>query len=71
MKWCSATDVIKPGTDPAILRCFIPESGCKSERANPAQPLPSAQAGLSLVVGFEVQVGYFVLVQAVIKEQGC
>ncbi|KAF4795135.1 hypothetical protein TURU_095687 [Turdus rufiventris] len=57
MKWCSATDVIKPGTDPAILGCFIPESGCKSETANPALPLLSAQAGLSLAVGFEAQ-GY-------------
>lgn len=71
MKWCSATDVIKPGTDPAILGCFIPESGCKSETANPALPLLSAQAGLSLAIGFEAQVGYFVPVQVVIKEQGC
>lgn len=63
MKWCLVTDIIKPGTDTAILGCFIPVSGCKSERANPAQLLLSPQASLSLVVQSDPQVGYFVLLQ--------
>lgn len=63
MKWCLVADIIKPGTDKAILGSFIPVSGCKSERANPAQLLLSAQAGLSLVVQSDPQVGYFVLFQ--------